>query len=563
VKRAPRKRSVEGREIEGRFFHGLRTLLGGDPSDPAVSLPPLLLATALIAFTLVAPLVRLGDASDYILTTESLLYDQDLRYEAGDTTRHLGLKPYDLDSPAGLRTIKGLDGHQYLGLWHSFYYSALAVPFYALFSYRGFLVLNALLLFVTALLLQTHLRRWNGPGPAWAFTILALGFSAAPNYLLWIHTETLQLALMAGFMFLWRREKIYPAALVLGVAIGAQTSFAVLAPLFLGLLLFEKRRLVPVVIAGAVVVAGAAPQLLANVLLAGALNPMAASGLVGPKYFSLDRVIRGLFDPAMGLLWFYPAIVPSLLLAPKGLWKRVALVAPVAIIVATTFSVGFVSHQVGLRYGNYVFPLVLFAVEQVRFEGIRMALSWMFVVLSGLGLLVNPLGNSVTMDINGKWFLPHQVARRLPGYSEDLTILWTRTTKLSGNVGIVPGWPDGWIAGGTPAKVMVMSVPPGDSLHIGVFAWFGPGLVQQQSLRIETLGGTVYDDLLPAGVGTMIIVPLGPSDVLRASPDALGICIFTLSAAPWVPMETKTNEGDPRRLGVRVDEISIGGQRLR
>lgn len=554
-----RNRAPEASEAAGPAPGRLHAFLGGDPADPAILLPPLLLAVALLAFALVAPIVRIGDASDYVLATESLLHDRDLAYEPADIARHFAVKPTDFVSPKEM-TIPGRDGRRYLGLWHSFYYSLLAVPFYALFSYRGFLVLNAVLLFGAAFLLQQHLRRWNGPGAAWAFTLLAVGLSAAPAYLLWIHTETLQLALMAAFMYLWRSGRTSLAGLVLGIAIGGQTSFGVVAPIFLGALLLERRGLVSVALAGALVAAGAAPQLLANLVLGGTLSPMAASGLVGPRHFSFEKLLRGLFDPAFGVLWFYPAVLVALLLAPRNRTTAVGVAAALAILAATTFSSGFVSHQVGLRYGNYVFPVVLFLVEGVRFTGRGVAAGWAFSAFCGAGLLLNPLGNSVPMDPTEKWFLPHRLASSLPFYREDFTVTWTRMVKLGQDFGASPAWSDGWVAGGEPVTLMALGFPRADSIDLTLESWRGEGRAHQL-VRVETASGEVREFQLPPNDGRTVTVPLGPGDVVRRSPEALGICVLKLRVPGWVPVETGVSQ-DYRRLGVRIAGVSVGGRKL-
>ena len=509
---------------------------------------------------MVAPLVRIGDATEYLLATESLLHDHDLAYEATDTARHFADKPTDFVSPVGEMTVPGRDGRRYVGLWHSFYYSLLAVPFYALFSYRGFLVLNAILLFGALFLLQKHLRRWNGPGAAWAFTLLAVGLSAAPAYLLWIHTETFLLALIAAFMYLWRSGRSLPAALVLGIAIGSQTSFGVLAPIFLGALLLERRRLAPVVLAGVLVVAGASPQLVVNLVLGGTMSPMAASGLVGPQHFAFGKLLRGLFDPAFGVLWFYPAVVVALLLAPRNRTTAIGVAAAVAVLAATTFSSGFVSHQVGLRYGNYVFPLVLFLVEALRFTGRDVVAGWAFSAFCGAGLLLNPLGNSVPMDPTAKWFLPYRLASSLPFYSEDETFAWTRMQQLSPIFGASPAWSDGWVAGDVPVTLMAFEVPLADSIDLTLETWRGDGRTHQL-VRVETASGEVREFQLPPNDSRTVPIPLGAGDVVGASPKTLGTCTLRLRAAGWVPVETGASS-DYRRLGVRIAGVSAGGRKL-
>src|SRR5579862_2908577 len=227
-------------------------------------LPLLWIGLALLAFALTAPIRRLGDAADYVMATESLLYDHDLRYTPEDLARHLRLKPIDFDSPAGLHTRPGRGGKQYLGAHHSFYYSLAALPFYAAFGYRGFLLFNALAFWIFTLCLYRHLRTWNGMGVSWAWLLMALVFSASWTYVAWIHTEVFYMSLVGLFLFAWRRGRILWAAAALGVVAAAQPTLSLLGIPFLLLVWLERRRIGLLVGMGGVILLAAAPQVLYN-----------------------------------------------------------------------------------------------------------------------------------------------------------------------------------------------------------------------------------------------------------------------------------------------------------
>jgi hypothetical protein len=86
---------------------------------------------------------RKGDGSEYILATESLLYDRDLTIDNKvDIFRHLMQRPQRMDSPAGPHAHRVPDGRERYGL-HSFYYRWSRCRSTRC-SVTGFYLLNAL-----------------------------------------------------------------------------------------------------------------------------------------------------------------------------------------------------------------------------------------------------------------------------------------------------------------------------------------------------------------------------------------------------------------------------------
>jgi hypothetical protein len=517
--------------------------------------PLVLLGAALLAYALLAPMLRYGDASDYVLFTESLLYDRDLRYTPEDLARHLEGKPPFFDSPAGLHTQLGRGGQEYLGAHHSFYYSLAVLPFFAVFGYRGFFLFNALCVWLFVLWLYRHLRRWNAPVPAWAWALLAVGFSAAWSYVAWVHTEVFYMTLVGAFMFCWSRGRPLLAAAALGLVAAAQPILGLVALPFLALVWRERRSVRLLVAIAGVMAATAAPQVLFNLWAFGAPHPLLAGELVGARHFRWSNFVRSWIDPAAGVLWFYPALVAAGLEAPRTRRTVALLLAAVAVILASGVSVVWYSHQVGLRYGSYVFPLTVFLVEKVSFDRWRSLACWSFAVLVGTGLVLNPIGNSFTMDISGKLFLPYRLARRLPWYPEDGAVLWNRLQKLSGVVGADWVHGDGWLPGDREVKLLLTAARR-EPLVFELGPWAAE-MGRAQHLTVRTESDRVHAFELVPGRANRVAVPLVSADLWPGGPDS-GWCLLRLRAEAWTPQLVLPGSADSRRLGALLLRVAQG-----
>ena len=93
-------------------FSSPRAIVDAARKNPGPFLPALVSLIVLLGFAFATPLSRLGDASEYLLMTESLYWDHDLKWEPRDQSRHLlFLRDRRLDSPVGLETTQGRDRH--------------------------------------------------------------------------------------------------------------------------------------------------------------------------------------------------------------------------------------------------------------------------------------------------------------------------------------------------------------------------------------------------------------------------------------------------------------------
>jgi len=514
--------------------------------------PFVLLCVAVLAFALLAPMLRYGDAADYVFFTESLLYDHDLVYTPGDLARHLTLKPPFFDSPAGLHVRQGRDGRQYLGAHHSFYYSLAALPFYAVFGYRGFFLFNALCFCLFALCLYLHLKRWNGAVSAWSWLLLALVFSASWSYIVWIHSEVFYMALLGFFMFFWARRRFLPAAAALGYVATAQPILALLAIPFFVLAWQETRKVSLLLAMASLIGVIAAPQLLFNLWAFGTLHPLLGIDVVGTQHLSWGSFVRSWIDPAAGILWFYPAVIAAAVEAPKDRRLAWMSLASAGVILASGVSQVWYSHQVGLRYGSYVFPLFLFLVGKVSFARWRAVAVWSFVVLVGTGLAVDPIGNSVTMDISPKLFLPYRVARHLRWYPEDGAVRWNRMQKLSGVVAADWVYGDAWLPGDHDVKLLLTVAHTG-SLELRMGSW-AHEMGRPQTVTVRTDSGRLQSFALPPGQATEVVVPLAAEDLWPAGPDT-GWCLLEVHSEAWTPQLVMPGSSDSRRLGASLLKI--------
>ncbi len=530
------------------------------PATPAPRwlehLPLLWLGLALLAFALLAPVRRLGDASDYVLATESLRYDRDMRYTPEDLARNLMRKPIAFDSPAGLHTRVGAGGNVYLGAHHSFYYSIAALPFFVVFGYRGFLLLNALAYWIFAWCLYRHLRTWNRPPVAWAWLLMAVVFSASWTYVAWIHTEVLYMSLVGIFVFAWQRGRLFVAAAALGLVSAAQPTLSLLCLPFVALVWLERRRPALLLAIGGVMALAAAPQVLFNLYAFGTVHPMLLDrGLLAPHFMSIERFVRSWIDPAGGIVWFYPAVLVALV---ETRWNRrnAALwLTCLAVIAACGLSVAWYSHQVGLRYGAYVFGLVPFLVQKVRFDRGATAALWSLAVLVGTGLAVDPLGNSAGVGIGNKLFLPYRVAAALH-YPEDRSVFKSRLEHLSQIVSVSPIWSEGWLPGDSDVTLAI-TMQQAAPLRLVVGPWFCAGRLQRFDVTTATAH---YRFNLVPGSDQAVVVPLTPADLLiDGNSEGRNQVRLTLRAQGWVPRLLDPQAGDVRRLGVVLQEVAVGG----
>jgi len=134
----------------------------------------------------------MGDEATYLMQAESLAFDLDLAYTAGDYHRFVG---HWGKKPQGLILQSGGDG-ELITYGKPFYYPLFLAPFTRLSPLRGPFVANALLLVLTCLLVARVLERRLGGGAA--LWVAALVFASVVfGHVFWAHADLFLMCLTA------------------------------------------------------------------------------------------------------------------------------------------------------------------------------------------------------------------------------------------------------------------------------------------------------------------------------------------------------------------------------
>lgn len=368
--------------------------------------------------------IRKGDATEYVLTTESMFFEQNIEYNQDKYLRHLALKPSSMDGVGYVRN-RGRDGKEYL-TQHPLYYSLISTPLYGIFyianhklAYWSFFVTNLILFQVVAVYLLYYLKR---KAKATDYRLLFFGylfFSTAFGYIFWQHPETLLFFAVASFFFfLFVVERPLLASLFLGLSIGQS-----IVLLFLGLNLMwyfiERRQLFrfKTIIAGLIVVVIASFHYLVSYWLTGQFFPLSDNAKF--QLSSLKDLLPALVDPGVGLVWFYPMVIFSLIFAKKS--RTTLLVCVTVLMSLALYMVNrqFYTHQIGLRYHNYLYPAFFFILDPLRLKR-RLSLQSILLIISAfltIGINTDIRLNNDSMNISAKNFVGYKFAKRLFPFS--------------------------------------------------------------------------------------------------------------------------------------------------
>lgn len=168
-----------------------------------------LLLLFLIFFSLATDLPRrqnkgfFSDESGYFSIIQSLAYDLDIRYERKDLMR---IKFDFPPGPVGFFLKKIDNDHYYYA--KSFAYPLVAAPFYRLFSFRGILLCNGLMLFFALLMAYYLLKQYHPEPKSFSFALIFILASVTPIYLWWMTADLFNFFVMfAGLFFFFYRFK--------------------------------------------------------------------------------------------------------------------------------------------------------------------------------------------------------------------------------------------------------------------------------------------------------------------------------------------------------------------
>ncbi len=523
------------------------------------------------------PITRYGDSCEYVLATESIALDGTIEFSPAQLVRHALIKPPETDCPSGAAVVTGLDGKRYWGI-HSLYYSLIAAPFFLLFSYQGYYVLNALFLVLTAAMIYGHLRRHNQASTALVLAFAFVFFSAAFTYFFWIHTETIGLFLATAFVYFATGKKYLLSSAFLGLLVAIRPPAAIFF-IYVAYLVYRDSRklneLLPRLASnGAAMAATAAPQFLMNLAIFGSINPLLGSGLASLSFINPGELVLGLVDPATGLLWFYPLVLLALLNYRRIDDTVILAFCSLAFLAAFLSNIAYYTHQVGWRYLNVIYPLLIFASGSIDLSKSKNLLLLGFAILATSSLIIAPIDNSESMSVDVRPFLPAKVFSAL-GYTYDPVVFKMSSLELSPSVMATNYYADGWFGPGS-AKILVAQEIPDNELVLEVSPIISPMEVtlssyshseqyglestafQNLSFRFadaDRASNRRWGDLFK----TYYVIRLTPSDY--SVPAASGLLpYYEFNSSNKTVMFMMRTDVDSRKLAVRVRAIYAGGK---
>lgn len=433
--------------------------------------------------------IRKGDGTEYMIATETLFFDHNLEYSENVFKRHLALKPASLDGVGGVFNI-GKNDQQYL-TQHPFYYSLFSVPVYGLLelintklAYWSFAITNLLFLSAVLVALIYYLKTKIKTKLYLLISISLILFSTVLPYVFWQHPEIFIFSLIFFFFFcLFALNKPMLSSVFLGLAVGQSL---VLFP-YLLILLFEiylkknKRILavLPIYIRVIIIFSlfGSLHYIISH-LLTGHLFPL--ENYATFSLLAIKDVVRALIDPAVGLIWFYPMTIFCLLFAKNN--SRTYVVIFAAILSLTLYMVNnqFYTHQVGLRYLNYIYPSFFFIIDpkKIKIPNISIIIIICFAAFLTIPISLNMHLSNDEMYIGQKNFIAYKAILRLfpfaykdhPGVfvyrSQSLTDLSKESERVADKLKIFVQntklFSDGWISGNSWTRVLLNPVNLGN-----------------------------------------------------------------------------------------------------
>jgi hypothetical protein len=144
-----------------------------------------------------------SDESGYFSIIQSLAHDFDIKYERKDLQRIKEIFP---SGPVGFFLKKGADGRYYYA--KSFAYPLMAAPFFRIFSVRGLLLFNGLMIFLSILMAFLLLRQYHPHPNSLGFSLVFILASITPIYIWWMTADLFNFFVMfAGLFFFFYNFK--------------------------------------------------------------------------------------------------------------------------------------------------------------------------------------------------------------------------------------------------------------------------------------------------------------------------------------------------------------------
>ncbi len=359
---------------------------------PQVLLAMLLAFSAVI--TLRAPFVEYGDAREYVIQTQSIIFDRSLAVDTGKRAGYFNAgNPFGLTLTArpspgpydGARlTEQDQSGGGFGGLYpdkagnfhyiHSWFYSLAASPVYILLhrfslEYYAFRVLNLLLFFLAITLLWRH-----HPGSrSLVFFALSLA-TPITAYLCWIHSEIYCFSLTVIAFALVRSKIQRWSPVPLGLAAAQNIPIILFFPALLWILRRNGCSVRGMLLPCFTALLFPFVSLFYFKWHFGVWSLYTALQTASLNYTTPGRVVGAFFSPLYGALWYFPLLF---LLLPsrfsRNNWTELTLLilSVVAVAALSVSTANLSSAQVGaLRYASWfaapLFPALLHYETKTR-----------------------------------------------------------------------------------------------------------------------------------------------------------------------------------------------------
>lgn len=182
-----------------------------------------------------------SDESGYFSITQSLAFDFDIRYEKKDLLRIKKIFP---PGPVGFFLKRAGDGRYYFA--KSFAYPLLAAPFFRIFSVRGLLLFNGLMLFFSILMAYLLLKQFHPQPDSFRFSLVFILATVIPIYIWWMTADLFNFfVIFAGLFFFFYSFKnprlFYISAVFLSLAVFSKPFNAAAIGVIFLILLFKKQ----------------------------------------------------------------------------------------------------------------------------------------------------------------------------------------------------------------------------------------------------------------------------------------------------------------------------------
>jgi len=394
-------------------------------------------------------------------------------------------------------------------------------------------------------------------------------FSTAFGYIFWHHPETfLYFTVASFFFFLFVLNKPMVSSIFLGLTIGQSLVMA-----FLGLNLLwyltEKKQLLKykTILIGLIILVISSIHYLYSYYLTGELFPLQSNAKFTLTAFK--DLIPALLDPGVGLIWFYPMVIFTLIFARRNFRSVVVYLSVLLTLAAFMINRQFYTHQVGMRYHNYFYPAFFFILDPLLLRS-KKTLQFLLIALSAfltIGINTDIRANNDSMNISAKSFVGYEFTKRLFPfrYHEHPAVFINHTNYLTDYIN--------QISEHNPQKTKVYI--EGDNYYSDInyfyankwirtlFTPLKPGLLRFEfhdpQLSVQArLAGTTY-----SSVDGILEIPLGDNNLKTSAKGDMYVDFTHYAYVDWYfsgQCACDKYPDDQRLIGNSIKQAHLNGQ---